>query len=180
MQIQFGGQILKQATWMSCISTNSFVGSSRARCLHSNLFFGNEILTSHLIVFQFPVCLRNRLKSAGLEPVLSNTEKPCIASYYRQISTILLLFVSPGLRPLDFNLIIFPSIRGKLSIIRCDTLLLSHLLSPSLIVNASSPDVSSPPPYQPPVSQRLITKVGRCFAPLISSEIIDNCCKGNV
>ena len=35
----------------------------------------------------FPVWLRNRLISAGLEPALSNTEKSCIALYNRQFST---------------------------------------------------------------------------------------------
>ena len=35
----------------------------------------------------FPVWLLNRLISAGLEVVLSHTEKLCIASYYRQFST---------------------------------------------------------------------------------------------
>ena len=36
----------------------------------------------------FPVWLRNRLLSAGLEPVLSQTEKACIASNYRQFLRI--------------------------------------------------------------------------------------------
>ena len=35
------------------------------------------------IEFNFPVWLRSRLISAGLEPVLSHNEKSCIASYYR-------------------------------------------------------------------------------------------------
>ncbi len=35
----------------------------------------------------FPVWLQNRLISARLESVLTNTEKLCIASYYRQVST---------------------------------------------------------------------------------------------
>ena len=34
-----------------------------------------------------PLWLRNRLISAGLEPVLSHTEKLCLALYYRQFST---------------------------------------------------------------------------------------------
>ena len=34
----------------------------------------------------FQVWLLNRLLSAGLEPVLSQTEKSCIASNYRQLS----------------------------------------------------------------------------------------------
>ena len=34
----------------------------------------------------FPVWLRNRLSSAGLEPVLIDTEKSCIVSYYNQFS----------------------------------------------------------------------------------------------
>ncbi len=54
------------------------------------------ILTLHtikiLIIFKskkwiyFPVWLRNQLLSAGLEPVLSQTENSCIASNYRQFS----------------------------------------------------------------------------------------------
>ena len=35
----------------------------------------------------FPVWLRNRLISDGLEPVLSQTEKSCIAPYYREFFT---------------------------------------------------------------------------------------------
>ena len=30
--------------------------------------------------------IRNRIISAGLEPVLSHTEKSCLPSYYRQFS----------------------------------------------------------------------------------------------
>ena len=40
------------------------------------------------IVKYFPVWLRNRFLSAGLEPVLSQTEKACIASNYRQFLRI--------------------------------------------------------------------------------------------
>ncbi len=46
-----------------------------------------------------PVWLRNRLLSAGLEPVLSQTEKACIASNYRQFSTnikIKIIKLKPG------------------------------------------------------------------------------------
>ena len=35
---------------------------------------------------KIPVWLQNRLISAELEPVLSNTEKSCIASNYKQFS----------------------------------------------------------------------------------------------
>ena len=38
-------------------------------------------------LISFPVWLRNRLISAGLESALSHTEKSCIASYYKQYST---------------------------------------------------------------------------------------------
>ena len=46
----------------------------------------------HIVYFlfkrkTFPVWFRNRLLSAGLEPVLNQTEKSCIASNYRQFST---------------------------------------------------------------------------------------------
>ena len=37
-------------------------------------------------IFEIPVWLRNRSLSAGLEQVLSHSEKSCIASYYRQFS----------------------------------------------------------------------------------------------
>ena len=59
-----------------------------------------------LLLYLFPVWLRN----AGLEPVLSQTEKSCIALNYRQFSTknkikkkykINPSFVSPSLRPRD-------------------------------------------------------------------------------
>ena len=39
-----------------------------------------------IILNYFTVWLRNRVTSAGFEPVLSNAEKSCIASYYRQFS----------------------------------------------------------------------------------------------
>ena len=39
----------------------------------------------------FPVWLRNRLLSAGLEPVLWYTEKLCIPLYYRQFSTNIII-----------------------------------------------------------------------------------------
>ena len=88
-------------------------------------YFNNWQVTHFLIDLKlftilFPVWLRNRLLSAGLEPVLSQTEKACIASNYRQFSTnikIIIIklkpsFVSPGLRPraadkTGFNLKIF-------------------------------------------------------------------------
>ena len=57
-------------------------------------------------IYIVPVWLRNRLISAGLEPVLSHIEKSCIKSFYRQFSTIIKMkiiklistsFVKPGL-----------------------------------------------------------------------------------
>ena len=75
-----------------------------------------------------------RLISARLEPVLSYTEKSCIALYYRQFSTnikvkiiiLIPVLVNPDLRPkggnkTSFNLKNFHiNIRGKLSTILCD------------------------------------------------------------
>ncbi len=73
---------------------------------------------------------RNRLLSAGLKPVFSQTEKLCKASYYRQFSAhikiiklipVLLVraFDPSGLTKL--NIIIFHFIiHEKLSIIRCE------------------------------------------------------------
>ncbi len=45
------------------------------------------IKLSIYVITAFPVWLRNRLLSAGLEPVLTQTEKLCIASDYKQYST---------------------------------------------------------------------------------------------
>ena len=66
------------------------------------------------------VWLRNRLISAGLEPILSHTEKACIASYYRLFPTnneikiikLLSVLLAWVLGPIwanktSFNLIIF-------------------------------------------------------------------------
>ncbi len=55
----------------------------------------------------------NRLLSAGLEPVLSQTEKACTGSNYRQFSTNIKIKIIK-LKLFHFD------IRGKLSIIRCD------------------------------------------------------------
>ena len=81
------------------------------------VFIGNY-LSSHFrldlkLLRVIPVWLRNRLISAGLEPVPSHTEKACIASYYRQFST---KDHKTGLNLIVFNF----NISGKLSIIRCD------------------------------------------------------------
>ena len=87
-----------------------------------------------ILIMSFPVWLRNRLLSAGLKPVLSQTEQSCIASNSRQFlyeyqnktQKINTSLVSPGRRPhgankTGFNLKIFHfDIRGNLSIIRCD------------------------------------------------------------
>ena len=72
--------------------------------------------------------------SAGLEPVLGHTEKPCIALYNRQFTTIVKIGIMKLIPVLlartfspiranktAFNRIIFHfNIRGKLSIIRYD------------------------------------------------------------
>ena len=55
----------------------------------------------------FPVLPRNRLISARLEQVLSNTEKPCILSYYIQFSTdikIKIIILKPGLKKILYVL----------------------------------------------------------------------------
>ncbi len=68
-----------------------------------NIKFKSSLLTSILNYY--------RLLSAGLEPVLSQTEKACIASNYKHYAA----------DKNGFNLKIFHfDIRGKLSIIRCD------------------------------------------------------------
>ena len=71
-----------------------------------------------LIIHIFPAWLQNRIISAGLEAVLSHTEKSCIISYYRQFSTkiknkihkINTSFVNMGLRLLGANKTGFNSI----------------------------------------------------------------------
>ena len=66
------------------------------------------------------VLLRNRLIASGLEKVLSPTEKPCIASYLRQLSADINM-KNYKINKTGFSLIIFHfNIRGKLSIIQCD------------------------------------------------------------
>ena len=47
----------------------------------------------------FPVSFRNRLISSGLEPVLINTEKLCIASYYIKFSTNIKMYNHMRLKP---------------------------------------------------------------------------------
>ena len=48
---------------------------------------GRSLQISSKKRIKFPVSLRNRLISGGLEPVVSHTEKLCLASYYIQFST---------------------------------------------------------------------------------------------
>ncbi len=67
---------------------------------------GKEIIPYKNLIICFPVWLRNRLLSAGLESVLKKKKKACIASNYRQFSA---------------------NIKIKLSIIRCDKYILHHL-----------------------------------------------------
>ena len=78
----------------------------------------------------FKEWLRNLSLSAGLDPVLSHTEKLCIASYYRQFSMnikvkmikSILCFFSLDLRSLGLVLIFssYNYASRKLSIIRCN------------------------------------------------------------
>ena len=51
------------------------------------IWHGQTFLRKYLKYCFIPVWLRNRLISAGLEPVLSHTEKLCIVSYYIQFSS---------------------------------------------------------------------------------------------
>ncbi len=73
-------------------------------------------------IYWFPLWLRNRLISAGLEPVYSHTEKSCIASYnrIRQFPT--------NIRIEGITLIPALLVQEKLSIIQCDNLLLLALI----------------------------------------------------
>ena len=63
-------------------------------------------------ISQFPVWPQNQLRFPGLEPVLNNTEKSCIALYFRKflrihkiIKLIPTSFVSPGLKEAVYNTI---------------------------------------------------------------------------
>ena len=72
---------------------------------------------------KIPVWLQNRLISAGLEPVLSNTEKSCIASYYRQFFTNIKIKIMKLAWPLANNsglnvIFLYSNNRGKLSILQ--------------------------------------------------------------
>ena len=74
-----------------------------------------------LTLSKLGVLLKGNRVILGLEPVLTHTEKSCIASYYRKLSTnikIIIIentntsFVSLGMKPLEdnkteFNLIIY-------------------------------------------------------------------------
>ena len=84
---------------------------------------------------------RNRLMSTRWEPVLSYTEKACIASYYRKFSTdikiktICLVLLARCSTPrgcwkwlLSYKIFHF-NIHGKLSIIRCENKLFFLFLS---------------------------------------------------
>ena len=100
--------------------------------LHSNRFFifdissYNEAFLSKYV--KISTLAPSQLISAGLEPVLSHTEKLCIVSYEYQNKNhkMITSFISPYLRPLGanktgFHFIIFSSnIRAKLSVIRCN------------------------------------------------------------
>ena len=50
-----------------------------------------------------PKWLQNQLLSAGLEPVLGNTEKSCIAAYYREFSTNIKIHISTSFASLVFR-----------------------------------------------------------------------------
>ena len=63
-----------------------------------------RFLDRHMHINLFTVWLR---MSAGLEPVLSHTEKSYIEPYYRQFSGIILIIYSF-------------TVCGKLSLIRCE------------------------------------------------------------
>ena len=83
------------------IIINARVFSGHALYMHRYLFFTNTLAQNIFLLFIrldlfifvttadkiFPVSLRNRLISGGLEPVLSPTEKLCLASFYIQFST---------------------------------------------------------------------------------------------
>ena len=72
------------------LQSNALVQLPRAIGQLSSLQYlsvGENYLSFLPEVNTFPVSLRNRKISGGLEPVLRHTEKICIASYYIQFST---------------------------------------------------------------------------------------------
>ncbi len=85
------------------------------------------------IVNNFPVWLRNRLLSAGLEPFLSQIEKACIL-YSIELQTfstnikIKIIKLKPSFVSRDK--IFHFDIRGKLSIIRCDKYIFKLIFCP--------------------------------------------------
>ncbi len=102
-----------------------------SRILYIILLYEIKIVRTYIFIIivqesLFPVWLRSRLLPvAGQEQVLSNSEKSCIASYYRQFSTtnikISIIIFGPSRRTKLVLLIIFIfDNRGKLFIIRCN------------------------------------------------------------
>ena len=94
-----------QGAWQRALSRSHSVWLAR---------FTSEVaipsVTAIKMGYHFLEWLRNWLLSAGLEPVLSHTEKSYIASYYRQSSKNIKIshksitgFVSLWLRPLGAN-----------------------------------------------------------------------------
>ena len=71
------------------ISRESSQSCKRSLNLHNNfsLCINQGSWQPSLLLKFIKVWIRNRLISDGLKPVLSHTEKLCIASYYRQFST---------------------------------------------------------------------------------------------
>ena len=66
-----------------------------------------------------PKWLRNRLKSPGLEPVLSHTDKSYIASYYRQFFTNIKIKIIKSIQSAPRLINFHFNIGGNLNIIRC-------------------------------------------------------------
>ena len=58
-----------------------FLSPSHIKAWSSGYVFRSKTLIQFNIE-TFPVCLRNQLFSAGLEPVICQTEKSCIALYF--------------------------------------------------------------------------------------------------
>ena len=85
-----------------------------------------QIIPQHNQAQLIKAWLRHRLISGGLEPVLSHTEKSCIASYYKQLSTnneIKNHTINTSFVSLGYIYFILLFVRGLLSIIRCDKIL---------------------------------------------------------
>ncbi len=109
--------------YQSTIQSHTYIHKQllRAQILWKLLFVCMSFCAFYFTLQFLFIWIWNRLLSDGIEPVLRQTGKSCIASNYRQ------LLRPKGANITGFILLIFHfDIRGKLSIIRCDIWLLGR------------------------------------------------------